>query len=85
MKLDYHKNFQKQYKKLAPKDKQKVRERLLLFEEDLFHLSLNNHTLHGRYKHFRSINISGDLRALYLEKNGVFIFVAIDTHSNLYS
>ncbi len=86
MNIRFHKNFEKQYKKLKEKEQKKVRERLELFLKNPFNAQLNNHSLKGRYTDYRSINITGDLRAIYKfisEKE--CIFVVVDSHSNLYS
>jgi addiction module RelE/StbE family toxin len=86
MKIRFHKNFDKQYKKLRSAEKKKVQERLQLFLEDPFNPLLNNHPLKGKYVDYRSINITGDLRALYkFLSEDECIFVVVDTHSNLYS
>ena len=46
---------------------------------------LNNHALHGEYLGYRSINITGDLRAVYeIQDEKAVKFLFIDTHSNLY-
>lgn len=39
--------------------------RLRLFEKNPFDSQLKNHKLHGKMKGFYSINIMGDLRAIY--------------------
>lgn len=80
----YHKNFTKAFKKLATKEKDKVKERLSLFKDDEFNPILNNHLLKGKYLGYRSINIKGDLRAVYKFTQDSVIFVTIDNHSNLY-
>lgn len=47
---------------------------------------LRNHALKGPYKGYHSINITGDLRALYkLVRKDAALFIIMDTHSNLYS
>ena len=81
----FHKNFEKQYKKLKKGEKNRFKERIQVFLKDEFDPTLNNHPLRGKYKGYRSINVTGDLRAIYkrLVKSGA-IFVAIDNHSNLY-
>ena len=85
MKVSYHKNFAKSYKKLSPKIKEQFKKRLQLFLENPFHPVLNNHALHGEWRNFRSINISGNFRAIYKQLDDyVFEFVIIDTHGNLY-
>jgi mRNA-degrading endonuclease YafQ of YafQ-DinJ toxin-antitoxin module len=49
---------------------------------------LNNHALVWKYMWFRSINITGDFRAIFIEKsNNTYDFVEfidIGTHSALY-
>ena len=85
MRVRFHENFEKQYKKLRENEQSRAKDRLSLFLRDEFDPILNNHPLTGRYKGYRSINITGDLRALYKYQNpSVCIFVIIDTHSNLY-
>ncbi len=81
----FHRNFDKQYKKLRASEKKKTQERLLLFLQNPFYPVLNNHPLKGKYLDYRSINITGDLRAIYklISENEV-IFVDINSHSNLY-
>lgn len=85
IKIRFHKNFEKQYKKLRESDQLQTIERLSLFSRDEFNPILNNHPLSGKYKGYRSINITGDIRALYKYQNpSACIFVIIDSHSNLY-
>lgn len=86
MRVVFHRNFEKRYKKLRPREKKRFKERKDIFIQDPYHPALNNHPLQGKYKGYRSINISGDLRAVYqLINNDIAYFVALDTHSNLYS
>ncbi|MBL7141874.1 type II toxin-antitoxin system mRNA interferase toxin, RelE/StbE family [Patescibacteria group bacterium] len=86
MKIRFHKNFEKQYKKLKKKEQEKVCERLELFLKNPFNSRLNNHPLKGKYTDYRSINITGDLRAIYkFISEEECIFVVIDSHSNLYT
>ena len=86
MKISFHKNFEKQYKKLHLKAKNKFKERKDIFLIDPFDQILNNHPLHGKYKGYRSINVTGNIRAVYkLAENNIAIFVAINTHNNLYN
>jgi addiction module RelE/StbE family toxin len=85
MRIDLHRDFKKQYRKLRVQNRKRFDERLVLFVRNPFDPVLNNHALKGKYKNCRSINITGDLRAIYetVGENAV-LFVAIDTHSNLY-
>jgi len=86
MKIKFHRNFEKQYRKLNKAQKKKAKERLFLFIEDSFNPILNNHPLKGKYTGYRSINITGDLRAVYKFINEKeCVFVVLDKHSNLYS
>ena len=86
MKLYFHKNFDKQLGKLRKAERKKAQERLALFLRSPFNPLLNNHPLKGKYLDYRSINITGDLRAIYkLISEDECIFVALDSHSNLYS
>ncbi|OGE84471.1 MAG: hypothetical protein A2846_01020 [Candidatus Doudnabacteria bacterium RIFCSPHIGHO2_01_FULL_49_9] len=84
MRVRYHKDFEKKHKKHRSLQA-RIDERIILFMTNPFHPILNNHALTGKYQGYRSINITGDYRAVYelLDKNNA-LFVDIDTHSNLY-
>ena len=82
--IDYSKGFNKQLKKAPLSIKIALRQRLGLFIADQFHPQLNNHTLTGKYKGYRSINITGDWRAIYSEEKDAGIFELLGTHSQLY-
>ncbi len=85
MKVLRHQTFKKHYKKLREGEQRRVKERLALFLQNPFDPNLNNHPLKGRYSGCRSINIGGDLRAVYkLLADGMAFFFTINTHSNLY-
>lgn len=85
MRIILHRNFEKQYKKLNQKEKEKFKEKRNIFLQNPFHPILNNHELHGKYKGFRSIKITADLRVIYeLVKKDIALFLTIDSHSNLY-
>lgn len=81
----FHRNFKKQYKKLRASEQEKCDERIALFMKDSHHPVLNNHPLGGKLNSYRSINITGDLRAIYeiVAENAV-LFIILDAHSNLY-
>ena len=85
MNVEYSKRFVKQYKKLSPKLKVRVRERINIFIQDPFNSKLENHSLHGEYEGFRSINITGDIRLIYeLLNDGTARLGLIGTHHELY-
>ena len=85
MKYHLHKNFLKAYRKSSDKLKKAVKEKLVAFSKNPFLNELHNHTLNGKYEGYRSINITGDYRAIYKEvaKQEV-VFVALGSHSYLY-
>ena len=85
MKIKYSKKFLKQYYKLAPKLQDQFQKRLQLWLADPYSSQLHLHMLTGEYSGLYSINITGDIRALY-EKIGdsYVIFGFIGTHSQLY-
>ena len=61
-------------------------ERLRLFEDNPFYPMLDNHRLTGKYEGCRSINITGDWRAIFreFENYGLVSFETLGTHSQLY-
>ena len=85
MKIYFHKNFEKKIKKLDRKIKKQFFSRLILFEKNPFAPQLNNHSLKGKFAGYRSINITGDFRAIFkqLDRDSIE-FSTIDTHGNLY-
>lgn len=85
MKFRFHKNFEKQFRKLRKNEQKRLQQRLTIFLTNPFHPTLNNHPLKGEYLDYRSINITGDLRAIYKFYDDEAIFIAVDSHSNLYS
>lgn len=88
MNIKFGKKFAKQYSKAPQKIKKAFNLRLEIFRKDPFHPLLNNHFLTGEYLSNRSINVTGDWRAIYSEeienKEKVAIFLALGTHSQLY-
>ena len=80
------KHFEKDFSKLPKKMKTKAIAQLEVFIEDPMNSRLNNHSLAGKWNGCRSINITGDIRAVYiLVEESVALFVAIGSHSELYS
>jgi addiction module RelE/StbE family toxin len=79
------KNFEKQFKKLPKKLKEKVIAQLELFVTNPVDKTLSNHKLSGEWVTHRSINITGDIRTIYnIENKDLVRFVAIGSHSELY-
>ena len=78
------KKFEKMFGKCPQEIKKKFKERLRIYRNDKYSSILNNHPLSGKMKGYRSINITGDYRAILKEKSTEVIFIAIGTHSQLY-
>lgn len=89
MKISYARRFVKEYERAGLKIKKAVKERIHLFSKDPFHPQLHNHSLSGKYSRYRSINITGDWRAVFLviEETGpetIISFEMLGTHGQLY-
>lgn len=85
MKVRFNKAFAKQLAKQSKKVEIALTSKLELFVADPRNTLLHNHALSGPWQGYYSINISGDIRAVFelLDKNTAY-FVAIGTHSQLY-
>jgi len=80
------KSFQKDYDKLRPNEKIRVKNCLLTFDMNPNTPSLRRHALKGEYLGYYSISAGGDLRLHYYEEDDAitFVFVRVGTHSELY-
>jgi addiction module RelE/StbE family toxin len=79
------KRFEKDFAKLPRPVKNKVLVVLQKFVDDPLNPSLRKHPLSGKWNNHFSINVTGDVRAVYLYiKNDVVHFVAVGSHSELY-
>lgn len=77
--------FKKQYRKLSAKLQHQFDARLKLFILNPTQPSLRIHPLKGRYLGYWSMNITGDIRALYrYQGQQIVIFALIGSHSELY-
>lgn len=85
--IDYSKTFIKQLNKAPLKIKIAFKKKLLLFVRNPFNSQLRNHGLTGKLSGLRSINVTGDWRAIFLEVEGgaIIKFVLLGTHSQLYT
>jgi addiction module RelE/StbE family toxin len=85
MVVKFEKTYLKQYKKLPARLKTQANRRIQLFVDGKNDPQLRDHELSGKDAGYRSININGDVRALYY-KDGetIVIFAFIGTHSQLY-
>ena len=88
MSVTFSRTFQKKIEKAPQKVKTAFKTRLFLFINEPFNEILGNHSLKGEWKNYRSINITGDWRAIYRDlgdgKMELVEFVEIGTHSELY-
>jgi len=85
MSIRFAPKFKKQYKKLPKKIQDQFDDRLNLFLQDSRDSRLRIHPLKGAYQGYWSMNVSGDFRAIYLQKGvEIIIFALIGTHSQLY-
>ena len=85
MEIKFSKRFVKQLAKQPPKIQKAFYLRLKLFEEDPHNELLRNHKLMGEYAGMSSINVGGDVRAIYeIINNKVYLYQFIGTHSQLY-
>lgn len=84
MEFGYHQAFTKKLEKIPVKIRMRFIERRNLFKAEPFHPLLNNHSVAHKFPGCRSINVTGDYRALFKEQGNLVVFVNIDTHSELY-
>jgi addiction module RelE/StbE family toxin len=86
VKIYFHSHFDKKFKKLDRAIKKKFLAKLELFSTNQFDQQLRNHALKGPLADYRSINVTGDFRAIYKQlAEDTFEFEDIDTHDELYS
>lgn len=85
MQIDYSRTFKKMFKKQPLSIQNKFEERLNLFMENPHSHLLHKHGLSGEWSGCHSINITGDIRAVFEEiSDEYFEFIAIGSHSELY-
>ena len=84
----YDPDFVEKLKKVNVRILKNFKERIKIFSKDPNNPSLNNHPLREEWQGYRSIDITGDWRAIYTEKTEgdeiIAYFVAIGTHDQLY-
>ena len=79
--------FIKAFKKLPKKIQIKTKERIELFLENRMARELHDHSLKNNMKGKKAFSVTGDYRIIYEEekdKEIVFIFIDIGTHSQVY-
>ena len=79
------KQFEKDFSKLSKSTKLKAIATFQKFVKNPNEITLRNHELVGKLKDFYSINVTGDIRAVYIVLESDLVqFVAIGSHSKLY-
>ena len=82
MNLRFSKQFNKQLGKLTLQQQDKFWHRIELWQEDPNHPLLRSHKLAGKLANYHSINITGDIRALYeIVDDEIYLNAMIGTHS----
>jgi len=86
MRIDYHKNFGKKYRKLPKKIQQKVDGVIEEFQNNPLSPRLKNHPLKGAMKGRRAISVTGDLRIIFREYDDYILVLMLDvgTHTQVY-
>lgn len=85
MNIRFHGSFEKRYSKLPKKMREHFKKRRDVFLADPYDPILNNHPLHGTLLGYRSINITGNIRAVYKHIGEDAVeFVDIGTHHELF-
>lgn len=86
MKIIYHRNFERKFKKLPAELKEKTIKTIDKFSKNAFDKSLKNHPLKGLLLGKRAISVTGDLRIIFEQLDGhvVVLMLDIGTHNQVY-
>lgn len=86
MKIRFHKNFEKHYKKLQKDDKVRVLAAISRFSDNPLDPILKNHSLHGSVQGKRAFSAANDLRIIFEEFDHYVIVIMLDvgTHNQIY-
>ena len=86
MRISTTKKFDKQFKKQSAKIKREFAKKVEMFLIDINNPLLHIHKLKGAYKGLWSLNVTSDVRVVFDKSyEPIIIFVAIGSHSELYS
>ena len=80
----FHDTFRKKFEKLPEKIQGCFYERLKLFVDNPRDHILHNHSVGKRFVGCRSLNVTGDYRAIFYESADSVVFINIGTHAQLY-
>jgi addiction module RelE/StbE family toxin len=84
LRIEFTPLFNKQRKAAPLEIKKAFQDTLALFIVEPDHPSLRNHPLKDKFAGVRSIDVTGDWRALYRREHERIIFVELGTHDQLY-
>lgn len=87
MKIQYHREFLRNYKKRIapyPKLERQFKNRLGKFIKNPKDPSLRDHKLVGKKGNFRAFSVSGDIRVVYLIVNSSIRLYDIGSHNQVY-
>ncbi|MEI9913605.1 MAG: type II toxin-antitoxin system mRNA interferase toxin, RelE/StbE family [Candidatus Saccharibacteria bacterium] len=86
MNIDFSKSFDNQFQnRLSARQRQQALEAIELFIDKPYHKDLRNHPLYGKWKGYRSISVSGDLRLHFkIVADDRVLFEAVGSHGQLY-
>jgi len=86
--IEFSSVFTKQRKAAPSEITEAFREALNLYLDDPHHPTLRNHSLRGKFAGYRSIDITGDWRAIFREdhtgQKTIVKFYQLGTHKELY-
>ena len=83
--VKYSRRFLKQYYKLSPKIQERFQQRLNLWQIEPDSPLLGIHFLSRQFAGYYSLNVTGDIRALYHKVGAEYVlFGFIGSHSQLY-
>lgn len=86
MKIKYHKNFEKRFKKLSPSLKDKTISAIQKFSKNPSDKALKNHPLTGKLKGKRAFSVTGDFRVVFEEYDDYVLVIMLDvgSHAQVY-
>lgn len=85
MEVVFHKIFKKKFTKLPKRIQKRALERIYTFSQNPTDPILNSHSVEKRFPGCKSINVTGDYRAIFRAQGTAVIFITIGSHSDLYS
>lgn len=80
MRIYYHPQFRKSYRRLSVELKKKAEEKEHLFRDNPFHPQLKTHKLHGKLRTLWSFSIDLKYRIIFELDGGDSIFLDVGDH-----